>query len=325
MGMRRRDLSKVFSYELECLPPYSFDLTVNKRTRFGVNWYWITPYEKYYKGVMWSGIRLHNDKPVGLKVKATGSLQKPKVLLEVFSEASFSNREEKEIVEIVDRCLGLKDDITSFYMFAEGFPYLKQSVEDLYGMRVCSFPDLFSAVILAITLQMASYGRTERMIKLLYRNYGEKIMFDDVEVTVCPSPTRIADVSEEELKSECNLGYRTTFIKACAEAIVSQKAPTIKELADMKAEEAKRVLMSLKGIGEYSAEVITPHTSFPVDVWSVKIFCQLFKIKIDRSLRAMIPIVKRCASEKFGRWQKYVYTYIINDLDKFSEKFKLDI
>jgi len=32
MVMRRRDLSKVFNYELECLPPYSFDLTVNKRT-----------------------------------------------------------------------------------------------------------------------------------------------------------------------------------------------------------------------------------------------------------------------------------------------------
>jgi len=323
--MRRRNLSKVFSYELECPPPYSFDLTVNKKTRFGVNWYWITPYETYYRGVMWSGIRLHDDKPVGLKVKATGSVQKPKILLEVFSEVSFSNREEKEIVEIVDRCLGLKDDITSFYAFAESFPYLKQSVEDLYGMRVCSFPDLFSAVILAITLQMASYGRTERMIKLLYRNYGEKIMFDDVEVAVCPSPTRIADVSEEELKSKCNLGYRAAFIKACAEAVVSQKVPTIKELADMKAEEAKRVLMSLKGIGEYSAEVITPHPSLPVDVWSVKIFCQLFNIKVDRSLRTMVPIVKKYASEKFGRWQKYVYTYIINDLDKLSEKFKLGI
>ncbi|MHA1583134.1 MAG: DNA-3-methyladenine glycosylase family protein [Candidatus Baldrarchaeia archaeon] len=272
MVMRRRKLSKVFNYELECLPPYSFDLTVNKRTRFGINWYWITPYETYHKGVMWSGIRLHNDKPVGLKVKATGSLQKPKILLEVFSEASFSNREEKEIVEIVDRCLGLKDDIISFYTFAEGFPYLKQSVEDLYGMRVCSFPDLFSAVILAITLQTASYGRTERMIKLIYRNYGYKILFDDVEVIVCPSPVKIANVSEEELKSKCNLGYRTTFIKACAEAIASQKAPTIKKLADMKAEEAKRALMSLKGIGEYSAEIITPHPSFPADVWSVKFF-----------------------------------------------------
>ena len=201
---------------------------------------------------------------------------------------------------------------------------MKQSVEDLHSMRVCSFPNLFSAVTLAITLQTASYGRTERMIKLIYRNYGDKILFDDVEVTVCPSPARIADVSEKELKSTCNLGYRTTFIKACAKTIASQKAPTIKKLADMKAGEVKRVLMSLKGISEYFAEVIIPHPSFPVDVWSVN-FCQLFNIKIYRSLRAMIPIVKRCASEKFGRWQKYVYIYIINDLDKLSEKFKLDI
>ena len=98
-------------------------------------------------------------------------------------------------------------------MFAEGFPYLKQSVEDLHSMRVCSFPDLFSAVTLAITLQTASYGGTERMIKLIYRNYDDKILFDDVEVTVCPSPARIADVSEEELKSEYNLGCRTTLLK----------------------------------------------------------------------------------------------------------------
>ncbi|MHA1722526.1 MAG: DNA-3-methyladenine glycosylase family protein [Candidatus Baldrarchaeia archaeon] len=325
MGVGKGDLSRVFSYELDCLPPFSFDLTVNKKTRFGVNWYWITPYEKYYRGTMWSGVRLYNNKPVGLKVKALGTVQNPKILLEVFSEDRLSNREEKEILEIIDRCLGLKDDITSFYTLAERFPYLRQSVEDLYGMRICSFPDFFSAVILAVTLQMASYGRTERMIKLLYRNYGEKIVFDNVEVIVCPSPTRITNVSEEELKGRCNLGYRAAFIKACAEAVVSQKAPTIKELADMKAEEAKRVLMSLKGIGEYSAEIITPHPSFPVDVWSVKIFCQLFKIKVDRSLRAMIPIVKRYAFEKFGRWQKYVYTYITNDLEKLPEKFKLNI
>jgi len=96
MVMRRRDLSKVFNYELECLPPYSFDLTVNKRTRFSVNWYWITPYETYHKGVTWSGIRLHNDKPVGLKVKATGSLQKPKVLLEVFLKLLFQTEKRRK-------------------------------------------------------------------------------------------------------------------------------------------------------------------------------------------------------------------------------------
>jgi len=324
MSIGKGNLSRVFSYETDCLPPFSFDLTVNKKTRFGVNWYWITPYEKYYRGTIWSGVRLYN-KPVGLKVKALGTVQNPKILLEVFSEDHLSNKEEKEILEVIERCLGLKDDITSFYTFAESFPYLRQSVEDLYGMRICSFPDLFSAVILAVTLQMASYGRTERMIKLLYRNYGEKIVFDNVEVIVCPSPTTIVNVEEKELKNKCNLGYRVAFIKACADAIVSRKAPTLRELMDMKAEEAKRALMDLRGIGEYSAEVITPHPSFPVDVWSVKIFCQLFNIKVDRNLRAMIPIVKKHASKNFGKWQKYVYTYVINDLDKLSVKFKLNI
>lgn len=186
-------------------------------------------------------------------------------------------------------------------------------------MRVCSFPDLFSAVILAITLQMASYGRTERMIKLLYKNYGEKIVFNNSEVIVCPSLTKIIYVKEKELKDKCNLGYRATFIKACAEAIVSRKAPTFKELANMEPEKAKHVLMGLRGIGEYSADVISLHPSFPVDVWSVKIFCQLFNIKMDRNLRAMIPIVKKYASRKFGKWQKYVYTYIINDLEKLRK------
>jgi len=323
--MHKKNLRKSFSYELECLPPYNFDFTVNKNTKFGINWYWVTPYEQYHKEVMWSGVRLSNDKPIGLKVKFLGTVKNPRILLEVFSENSLSNIEEREVLEIVDRCLGLKDDVLDFYEFVENYPYLKQSVEDLYGMRVCSFPDLFSAVILAITLQMASYGRTEHMIKLLYRNYGEKIVFDNAEVIACPSPTKIVNAKEEELKSRCNLGYRAAFIKACAEAIVSRKVPAFKELVNMGAEKAKRVLMGLRGIGEYSADVISPYPSFPVDVWSVKIFCQLFKIEIDKSLRAMIPIVKEFAAETFGKWQKYVYTYIINDLDVLSEKFKLNI
>lgn len=84
--------------------------------------------------------------------------------------------------------LSLKEDIRQFYALAEHDLLVKSLVEDLYGMRRTQRPDIFPMLVLAVTLQMASIRRSDQMMNLLIKEYGEKITFDGKEVSYWPSP-----------------------------------------------------------------------------------------------------------------------------------------
>ncbi|MGQ9846970.1 MAG: DNA-3-methyladenine glycosylase family protein [Bacteroidales bacterium] len=230
--------------------------------------------------------------------------------MSVFSSECLSNEDEKEIIDTICRCLALETDLSEFYRMAEGHPILKCAKNDLYGMRVVSFPDLFNAAILAVTLQRASRGRTRQMIKSLHEKYGKLIRLDGYEINISPSPQTIGS---NELMQTCRLGYRASYITAIAKSIISSEIPTLEELSLMSPEKAKETLNKLKGIGEYSAEVIlfSIHPFFPVDAWSAKIFRFLFKIKTKK--RNLIQAIKQYAQSRFGVWQSYAYEYILND------------
>jgi 3-methyladenine DNA glycosylase/8-oxoguanine DNA glycosylase len=199
--------------------------------------------------------------------------------------------------------------------------FLRKPIENLYGMRVSPFPNLFSAVILAITLRRATFGRTERMLSLLCENYGEKVELDGVQVTTLPSPLCIAKVNEKEMKMRCKLGYRTPYLIQAAKAICQGKTRPLESLNGMPFKNAVDILTRIKGIGIYSCEVICTHPAFPVDSWSAKYFISLFNIEVGQTYGPpdLISKVKKFAEENFGIWQRYAYEYLVNS-DEYSTK-----
>lgn len=321
-----KELGVIWETELFPQPPFNFKLTVQKDTRFGANWYWLTPFENYGQGAMRTGFRLPGtQEPVGLLVQSEGSVGKPFLKIKFFSHYSLSDSAKKQAMIVLRKSLDAERNIQEFYELSENYPALKQAKQDLYGAKIAPLPDLLSAVTLAITLQMASEGRTEQMLKSIYQNYGERLKFDEHEIIILPLVEQLGKVREEDLRTKCKLGYRAKYIKGAASLIAEGNFSNLVNLETIPSADAKRLLMQIKGIGEFASEVITPHPSFPVDIWSVKIFCKLFGIPESRRPREMISLVKEYAKKEFGVWQKYVYEYIVNDLENLSEKFGLDL
>jgi 3-methyladenine DNA glycosylase/8-oxoguanine DNA glycosylase len=93
----------------------------------------------------------------------------------------------------------------------------------------------------------------------------------------------------------------------------------------MSAEEAKTKLRELKGIGEYSADIVSPHPGFALDVWSAKIFNLLLFGKEPKSPRTIIPDLKKTAEKRWGKWRGYVFTYVLNDMSNLSKRFRLNL
>jgi len=298
------------AFRLKAVPPYDLSLTVHKPA----GWSLLTPFEIFEDGTLWTGMRL--------KLRSAGTVEKPRISCEVFSRERLSAEEGKELSGMVSWTLGLKEDIREFYALAESDPVLKPLVKDLYGMRRTKRPDIFPQLVLAVTLQMAPIKRSHQMMNLLIKEYGEKMVFDGKEVLYWPPPERIARADVRELEEKCKLGYRARPLKGIAEALC-KGFPTLQDLEKMPAEEAKARLMGLKGIGEYSADIVSPHPGFALDVWSAKIFNALLFGAEAESPRSIIPKLKKAAEDRWGKWRGYVFTYVLNDLNSLSRRFNL--
>jgi DNA-3-methyladenine glycosylase II len=312
-------LEEQYSVDVEAVAPYSFELTLHKPA----GWWWSTPDEKYENGVCWTVTRF-NGELLGLKLRSTGTLQKPRINCTIYSKTKETSFKKQKITRMLKRALKTEEDLTDFYNLSQKDSILQGVVEDLYGMHTVDWPELFPALILAVTLQMAPMKRSDQMMDLLKANFGEQASFDEKTMSYWPSAQRIAALTVEELKVKAKLGYRAANLIAISEAL-TQGFPTMDELWKMEPQEAKKKLLTLQGIGDYSAELVMPRIGFPLDVWSAKIFHILFYGKNPQNPREAIPALRKVAEERWGDWKGYAFVYILNDLTKLSERIGFDL
>jgi 3-methyladenine DNA glycosylase/8-oxoguanine DNA glycosylase len=97
------------------------------------------------------------------------------------------------------------------------------------------------------------------------------------------------------------------------------------ELWKLGAEKAKEKLLTLRGIGDYSADIVVPGMGFPLDVWSAKIFHILFFGKVPEKPREAIPFLKKIAEERWGKWCGQAFVYVLNDLPRLSKRVGFDL
>jgi len=301
------------------VPPYSFELTVHKPA----GWWWSTPNEIFENDVLWTTARF-NTRLYGLRLHSTGTRLKQTVHCKIFSDKRMSSREKGDITCAVKRALRVEEDISEFYTIAQKDKILREPVDDLCGMRTPAWPELFPALILAVTLQMAPMKRSNQMMDLLIENFGDKICFDGRTIAHWPSPEKIAGLTAEELKAKAKIGYRAQNLISIAQRL-REGFPTADILWKMSPDEAKKELMTLRGIGDYSADIVVPGMGFPLDVWSAKIFSILLFGKEPESPRGAIPELKKAAEERWGRWRGYAFVYVLNDLPRISKRLGVDL
>jgi 3-methyladenine DNA glycosylase/8-oxoguanine DNA glycosylase len=263
-------------------------------------------------------------KLLGLKLQSTGTTQKPQIHSTIYSRTKIGGSEKQRIIRMLKRALKTEEDLTDFYKLSQKDPILRGVVKDLYGMHTVGWSELFPALILVVTLQMAPMKRSNQMIDLLIAKYGDHASFDGKTIRYWPSAQTIASKSTEELKSEAKLGYRAANLISIAQSL-TQGFPTMDELYAIEPQESKKKLLTLQGIGEYSAELVMPKMGFPLDVWSAKIFHVLFFGKEPQKPREAIPVLKKVAEERWGDWRGYAFVYILNDLAKLSKRVGTDL
>ena len=313
------NLKEAYSIEIEATPPFNFELTVHKPA----GWWWSTPDETFEKDTLWTVARFKNAL-IGLKLKSLGTIEKPRIRCTIFSKAKISKTEAQDITRTVKRALNTEQDITEFYKLAQKDKILNAAVKDLYGMRTVAWPELFPALILAVTLQMAPLKRSDQMMQLLMEHFGENAHFDGKTIRYWPSPQKIAATTTDELKTKAKLGYRATNLGAIAETL-KNGFPTMDELSTMNPEEAKKKLLTLKGIGDYSAELVMPgmvsHWTYGAPKSSTPYSSARNQILREKQSQ----LSKKSAKSDGGKWKGYAFVYVLNDLPKISKRIGVDL
>jgi 3-methyladenine DNA glycosylase/8-oxoguanine DNA glycosylase len=307
-------------HEIEPLPPYNFDFTMKKPA----GWPLFTPFEVYEDGIMWTATHLH-DHLVGLQLISQGTTSRSRIVAKLFLDKRLQASQLKKIKKSLARNIGAEEDLTAFYDLAKRDEILKYVMDDLYGMHNTSSSTIFPDASLAILLQMTNIKRSNDMMNCFISRYGETAEFEGMSIQVWPLPKIIAELDVTKLARACNMGFRAKYLVQLAKKIETEKFPTVEELTKLKPEEAKKLLLDLPGIGDYSADIINPHGGFPIDVWSVDVFGKLFFGQEPKDKRGAISRIKNEGLRRWDRWSWMAFFYIVQDLENLSRKLGLQL
>ncbi len=314
-------LNHSVTYEIKPIPPYNFNLTIRKPA----GWPLFTPLEVYDKSILWTAALL-TDTLTGVRLTSKGTTKNPRVEARIFLESKPSKESLDRIKSTLVHSIGADVNLHEFYALAKKDPILKYVVADLFGMHSTSSGDnVFPDAILAILLQMAPLKRSNEMMNCVITKYGEKAEFDSKTIYVWPPPLRLANLNPEMFAKVCKIGYRAKRIVKLAEKLVKEDFPTLQELEMLSSEEAKKRLLELPGIGDYSADIINPHGGFPIDVWSAEVFGKLFFGKEPANNRQAVEKVKREGILRWGKWSWMAFFYIVQDLENLSKRLNVKL
>ena len=151
------------------------------------------------------------------------------------------------------------------------------------GIRILK-QDLFECIISFIISQNNSIPNIQRVVERICENYGDCIgtVYGRKQYSF-PSPQQLARASVDDLtKLKC--GYRAAYIFEFVNKVIKNEF-NIQSVFDMSTSDARRCLMSCKGIGGKVADCILlfcyhKFDVFPTDVWVKKAMKDLYNTEV---------------------------------------------
>lgn len=207
---------------------------------------------------------------------------------------------------------GLNEDLPRIYKEIGKDPHIRKAIKKFHGLRILN-QDRWECLASFILSSYNNIPRIKKMIAGLSGRFGRRLVLDNIEGYSFPAAEKIAKADMKSLKG-LGLGFRAAYIKDTAQKIASKKFD-LDKLEDLNYGEAKKRLLSLKGVGEKVADCallfsFRKYEAFPVDVW--------IKRGVERLYfggKAVAPDKAAAfARERFGPYagyaQEYLYHYL---------------
>ena len=189
-----------------------------------------------------------------------------------------SNKEE-DLEKVVKEYFELSKDYESIEnRISKVDEYVKKAVSNTSGLRNLN-QDLFETIISYIISANNNIPRISKSVNEISKRYGKKIIFNEKEYYLFPTPEELKDVTIEEYR-ECGVGFRDKYIFNTVKEINEGKF-NLDEIKELSTELLRDRLLSLMGIGPKVADCILLFSCgrqevFPVDVWVERVMKKLY-------------------------------------------------
>lgn len=237
-----------------------------------------------------------------------------KGLIVNFLNNSPSRAARKQIKVFVKEWFDLETDLLPFYKMASKDVLLKGLVKKHYGYRIIGQPDLFESLVWAVLGQQINLQFAYRLKQRFVENFGVKFFWKDQYYFLFPSPLRVASLRDEDLLplqfSRQKSRYCINIAEAFACGTISKE-----KLKELPLQQAKEILMSIKGVGNWTANYALMKTfrhpdAFPLE--DAGIHNAIRNLKMMKK-KPGLDQVKRIF-KKYKGWEAYATLYLWKSL-----------
>ncbi|MBI2620871.1 hypothetical protein HYW61_01435 [candidate division WWE3 bacterium] len=308
-GIQAARLKHKVVREVQATKPFNFDATFHKPAHFpsGDN--------LWEPGVRWQTFRFLG-KELGVVLKNIGSVNKPKVRVEIYSAKLLP----KNFVESFIREIGYRYNfnlsLDDFYKRFSSDKIVGPAIKEMYGMRQGHQNSLYEYLIIGVVLQNCTVRRSIQMMQALFENYGKQLEFAGKKLWCFWEPGDLKNTTEDQLRA-LKVGYRAKSIKKIDDQF-GQGLINEMELRKKDRDTQMVELLRLYGVGPatvwYLLFDVFHHWDFfnHISPWEQKIYSKLLFDKDPEKPVGVKRLLKHF--EKYGDYKQLAVHYIWEDL-----------
>jgi DNA-3-methyladenine glycosylase II len=160
------------------------------------------------------------------------------------------------IVTYIREWFDLDRDLTPFYELARTDPLLKQSIENLYGLRIVGIPDLFEALCWGVLGQQINLKFAYTLKRQFVEKFGDGMVYKGKAYWVFPTYQKIAQLEPGDMAAIKMTTRKSEYLVGIARLMASGKLSKKKLLALDDFKKIERELVKIRGIGPWTANYV---------------------------------------------------------------------
>lgn len=219
-----------------------------------------------------------------------------------------------QIENYVNEWFDLDTDLTPFYKLARKDDLLGALVKRHYGYRIIGQPDLFESLVWAVLGQQINLQFAYTLKQRFVESFGERLSWENQDYFLFPTPLRVVSLRDDDLLPLQFSRQKSKYVVNIAEAFATGRISK-ERLKGMPLQEAKGILMNIKGVGNWTANYALMKTfrypdAFPLeDAGLHNAIKNLKGMKKKPSLDQVKRIFK-----KYRGWEAYATLYLWKSL-----------
>jgi DNA-3-methyladenine glycosylase II len=236
------------SFEFKPLAPFSLELSA--QIFVGLN-----PAVRCFADGVFSQVLSVNGSLVLAKVASKGSVDKPKLQVELTSNQPVTAQTTQEAKELIEYIFNLNYDLKAVYQQTQSDPIMAKIIQQLCGFKYPTTATVFESLVDSIVEQQISIKIARTIEERLAERFGDKLEIDGACYYAFPTPQNIVATSISDIRA-CGLSQRKAeYIYGAAKAITDGKLDLEAMKTNPDIDAIINELDALKGIGVWTAEL----------------------------------------------------------------------